>query len=322
MANQAIEANAPGQRCPKCAVIRRARTQAKPDPGRSLEDLMPALANEWHPSLNGDLTPADVHPGSTVRVWWCCRECQHEWATPVHSRGRKGGGCPPCGVVRRGVLRATPKPGESFGDLYPEVAAEWHPMRNGDLKPTDVKPGSQKKVWWQCHQGHEWRVAPAHRRRGERCPECAAHQSSITRSTPKAGRSLAELYPEIAAEWHPKKNNPLTAADVKPGSRKKRCWKCREYGHDFETSPDKRTRRGDGCPTCRYKRSSRTKATPKPGESLAEKDPELAKEWHPRLNGTITPFDVRPRGRASAWWKCRLGHVWKAKIAPRAVGVW
>src|SRR6185312_2244451 len=98
-----------------------------------------------------------------------------------------------------GVLRATPKLGESFGDLYPEVAAEWHPTRNADLKPTDVKPGSQKKVWWQCHQGHEWRVAPAHRRRGERCPECAAHQSSIMRSTPKAGRSLAELYPEIAA---------------------------------------------------------------------------------------------------------------------------
>jgi hypothetical protein len=149
-----------GQGCPGCAVIRRARTQATPDPGCSLEDLRPELAEEWHPTLNGDVRPADVLPGSSVRVWWCCRECQHEWATPVRSRGRRGGGCPPCGIVRRGVLRATPRLGESFGDLYPEVAAGWHPTLNGDLRPTDLKPGSQRKVWWQCPQGHEWRVAP------------------------------------------------------------------------------------------------------------------------------------------------------------------
>lgn len=70
-----------------------------------------------------------------------------------------------------------------------------------------------------------------------------------------------------------------------------------------------------------YRQLSRTKATPKRGESLAEKDPELAAEWHPTLNAPLTPLDVRPRGRASVWWKCPLGHVWKAKVAPRAVGV-
>ena len=49
--------------------------------------------------------------------------------------------------------------------------------------------------------------------------------------------------------------------------------------------------------------------------------PELAAEWHPRLNLPLTPFDVRPRGKASVWWQCRIGHVWKAKVAPRAVGI-
>jgi len=295
----------------------------QPPPGGSVADLMPQLAAEWqHPDKNGDLIAADVIPGSTARVWWRCLACQFEWATPVYSRGRNGTGCPKCSYRRRGITRATPAPGESFGDQFPDVAKEWHPTRNGDVKPTDVKPGSNKRRWWQCGTcGHEWEVEPKDRRRGEQCPECAERQRNMTKSTPKPGRSLADLYPDIAAEWHPTKNVPVTAADVNPGSKKNRWWRCRACGHDWETDPDHRTRRGDGCPKCSYRDRSRIKATPKPGESLAEKNRELAAEWHPTLNGSRTPFDVRPRGRASAWWKCPLGHVWKAKVAPRAVGV-
>jgi rubrerythrin len=144
---------------------------------------------------------------------------------------------------------------------------------NGDLKPTDLKPGSNKRVWWLCPTcGYEWDVAPKDRRRGEQCPECAERQRNITKSTPKPGRSLADLYPGIAAEWHPTKNAPLTAADVNPGSKKKRWWRCQTCSHDWETDPDHRTRRGGGCPRCRYKNLSRTKATPKPEESLAERN--------------------------------------------------
>jgi hypothetical protein len=164
-------------------------------------------------------------------------------------------------------------------------------------------------------------VAPKDRRRGEQCPECAERQRSLTKSTPKPGRSLLDLYPDIAAEWHPTKNAPLTAADVNAGAKKKRWWKCRTCGHDWETDPDHRTRSGRGCPKCGYRQVSRTKSTPKPGESLAEKNPELAAEWHPTKNGSLTPFDVRPRGRASAWWQCQFGHEWYAQVAPRAEGV-
>lgn len=295
---------------------------AKPPPGESLAEVLPDLVAEWHPTLNGDRTPADVMPTSGAEVWWRCSTCQFEWRTRVVARGRKGHGCRRCAKTRRTGVPETPAPGKSFGDIYPDVAKEWHPTLNFPFKPTDVKPASNKKVWWQCRTcHHEWEVSPANRRRGERCPACAERQRSITKSTPKPGCSLADLYPDTAAELHPTKNAPLTGAAINPGSKTKRWWQCRTCGHEWETEPDKRTRRGDGCPNCRYKRLSRTKSTPKPGESLAEKDPDLAAEWHPTLNKPRTPFDVRPRGRASAWWQCRLGHVWCAQIAPRAVGV-
>ena len=40
--------------------------------------------------------------------------------------------------------------------LYPEIAKEWHPTKNGDLKPNEVLPGSAKKVWWKCENNHEY----------------------------------------------------------------------------------------------------------------------------------------------------------------------
>ena len=38
----------------------------------------------------------------------------------------------------------------NFANLYPEVAEEWHPTKNGDLQPKDCYPkGSQKVIYEQ-----------------------------------------------------------------------------------------------------------------------------------------------------------------------------
>jgi len=54
------------------------------------------LANEWHPTKNGDLTPYDVICGSTKKVWWICKECGHEWSAIIRSRANNNNGCPQC----------------------------------------------------------------------------------------------------------------------------------------------------------------------------------------------------------------------------------
>src|SRR5258708_40191200 len=96
---------------------------------------------------------------------------------------------------------AIPLPGQSLADLYPEIATQWHPTLNGDRRPTEVKAGSNQKVWWQCEHGHAWLAPPVGRKRGEGCPDCAPLKNAIKRSTPKPGKSLANLYPETAADW-------------------------------------------------------------------------------------------------------------------------
>ena len=44
----------------------------------------------------------------------------------------------------------------SLAKLYPEIAKEWHPTKNGKLTPEQVSYGSHKKVWWRCQNSHDY----------------------------------------------------------------------------------------------------------------------------------------------------------------------
>ena len=61
-----------------------------------LATLRPAIAAEWHPTLNAPLTPQEVTVGSKRRVWWQCR-FGHVWKAVVYSRtDARQCGCPVC----------------------------------------------------------------------------------------------------------------------------------------------------------------------------------------------------------------------------------
>jgi hypothetical protein len=69
-----------------------------------------------------------------------------------------------------------PKKGQSLAEKYPEVAAQWHPTKNGELTALDVSSGSNKKVWWKCNVGddHEWSAIIYSRAiNGNKCPICS-----------------------------------------------------------------------------------------------------------------------------------------------------
>ena len=56
----------------------------------------PAIAAQWHPSLNEGLTPDMVSCGSRKKVWWQCG-LGHSWKAVIYSRtGEKRAGCPVC----------------------------------------------------------------------------------------------------------------------------------------------------------------------------------------------------------------------------------
>lgn len=176
--------------CPYCAGKR-------PWPGfNDLASQEPALAAQWHPERNGPLTPDQVVCGSTRRVWWQCGS-GHVWAASVKSRAA-GAGCPYCTGRRI-------SPGENdLATLYPALARQWHPTKNGGLTPAAVAPGSRRRVWWQCPQGHTWQAAVFSRSQGADCPVCTG------RTVLPGENDLATVFPQLARQWDQERNGALT----------------------------------------------------------------------------------------------------------------
>ena len=210
----------------------------KPPKGKSLAEVNPELANQWHPTKNGNLTPLDVLAGSHKKVWWKCdKGDDHEWISLVFHRAR-GRGCSICAgkkIVKSNCL----------ANLNPDLAKQWHPTKNGDLTPKNVSNNSNKKVWWKCDKGddHEWQTSISNRNSGRDCPYCSNRKVILS-------NCLATTHPELAKQWHPTKNGNLTAYDVTYGSENKIWWQCNnDVDHIWETSINKRAS-GRDCPMC------------------------------------------------------------------------
>ena len=282
-----------GSECPFCS-------GRKVTKSNSLAIINPSLAKEWHPTKNGNLTPYDVTPHSSKKVWWKCpKGDDHEWDAVINDRS-KGIGCAICSNYK--VVKSN-----SLSTLNPELAKQWHPTKNGKLTPDDVHPGAAKKVWWKCSVGddHEWKAMIYSRTGGKSCPICSGRK--VVRST-----CLAALYPDIAKQWHPTKNKNITPYDIGPGSRKKVWWKCpKGDDHEWKAVVYQRVN-GLGCPICSNQKIVLSNC-------LATVNPELAKQWHPLKNGTLTPYDIGAGSGKAVWWKCPVGvdHEWKGIISHR-----
>lgn len=280
-----------GKRCPRC--MRRLV-----DETNCLVTTHPELVKEWHFVKNGDKTPYNILSGHKEDVWWICPEGHEYEAKPYHRTSKSGQtGCPYCNGTNKLLYE------DSLEYKSPLIAKEWHPTKNGDLKPSEVFNSSNKEVWWLCENGHEWQQRISTRTRESaiaECPCCRGLKLTLE-------NCLATTHPEIAKRWHPTKNGDLTPYDIRRYSIKKVWWICDE-GHEHETRVcDK----NDSCPIC----SSQILHN---DNCLATVNPKLAMEWHPTKNGDLTPYDVMGFSLRAVWWLCPdCGHEWEAFISNR-----
>ena len=121
---------------------------------------------------------------------------------------------------------------------------------------------------------------------------------------------LAHLQPEIAAQWDKRKNGCLKPSDVAVSSNRPAWWRC-ELGHSYRATVSSRTQRKTGCPYCAGRKVL------KGFNDLKTLCPDIASQWHPSLNGALTPEMVTPGSNKKFWWQCSMGHVWKSVIYPR-----
>jgi len=186
--------------------------------GRSIQDLRPLLALQWHPTRNENRLPSDFSISSNEIAWWRCTSrlnsrCEkgcdhpHEWSAIIANRadGRHVSGCPWCSGKGNVVC-----PCQSLQTREPEFALEWHETKNDPLLPTQVTVYSSKKVWWRCALGHEWDAYISARTQDRtRCPTCKANKGETRLEEILSTHALVEshhkrsiqCYDNVLAKW-------------------------------------------------------------------------------------------------------------------------
>jgi hypothetical protein len=256
-----------------------------PPPGHSLADRHPDIAQQWAYDLNAPLSPEHFRPQANTKIWWRC-ENGHTWKTTPNIRVFQGTGCPFC--PRKVVLAPADR---NLALVNPSLASEWHPEKNGELRPADTWPSSNQKVWWQCSKGHEWQTTVASRAAGTGCPYCYGRYATKE-------NNLESKYPELLTEWDREKNTDVSPSDFTPHVSKKVWWRCTK-GHSWQATIYNRTKNKSGCPVCAQ--NANRKHTIEDIQTIANK------------RGGICLSEKFTSSRLKLKFCCKEGHIWETR---------
>lgn len=191
----------------------------------------------------------------------------------------------------------------SILETHPDIAKQWSP--NNAIEVSTITHGSDKKVLWVCHLGHEWESKISDRTIKKRnCPYCA-NQKVL-----EGFNDLATTHPDIVLFWS--KNNTIKPNEVTYGSNKKVLWVC-SNGHEYTSSIKIRCSRENlSCPIC-----SNYKVIPGIND-LKTTNPELAKDWSPK--NKIKIEEVHAGSLKKVLWLCPQGHEYEQPVVEHTRG--
>lgn len=222
--------NQKGTGCPYCA------NQKLLVGFNDLATKFPDIAQQLHPTKNGDITPRDIIATSNRKYVWLCPH-GHEWKTSVAHRvdATKPTGCPYCSGRKAW-------PGETdFGTIHPHLLEEWDWKLNSGLNPRDFTENSDKSVYWKCPKGHSWMARINKRSRGHGCLYCTGQKVL------PGFNDFKSHHPELLSDWDYDKNNKLPS-EYTHCSGQKVYWKCKD-GHSWPAKISNRVN-GRNCPIC------------------------------------------------------------------------
>ena len=300
-----------------------------------LQSISPELAKQWHPTKNGNLKPSQIAINADKKVWWLLpyddpdtgKHFEFEWQANVYNRFFGHTNCPY--ISGQAVW-------EGFNDLQtvnPELAKQWHPTKNGNLKPTQVAAKSNQKVWWLFpyddpntgkHFEFEWQAIISSRNAGLGCPFISG------KAVWEGFNDLQTVNPELAKQWHPTKNEDLKPTQFTANSHKKVWWLLpyddpdtgKHFDFEWQAIVKNRNKGND----CVYLTG---KAVLEGFNDLATVNPELAAQWHPNKNGDLKPTQFTAASGKNVWWLYpyddpvtgkHFDFEWKASIDNRAKG--
>lgn len=154
------------QLCPKCTLLKRSQNRHERELKNRGGITDPLLLKEWDYERN-QKGPEEYTPKSNESVFWICSKCGYRFKSKISNQAIRHS-CACCDG------KTVVKEINDLATTHPKLVAEWHPIKNGELKPTDVTYGRATKVWWICPEGHEYQATLLHRcsKTGTNCPKC------------------------------------------------------------------------------------------------------------------------------------------------------
>ena len=202
----------------------------------NLSKIYPNILEEWDYSKN-IIKPEEVLPVSHKKVWWKCTNGHSYELSISHRINMKQ--CPICSgkKIEKGI--------NDLATKHPHLIEEWDYEKNEGINPTMISPGTKKKVWWKCGEGHSWLADISMRTYNNTgCPYCSGRYAI------KGVNDLETLYPNISLEWDYSKNEKKPF-EYTSKSGEKVWWICSKCGTGFQKRICDRTNLNRGCPNCK-----------------------------------------------------------------------
>ncbi|OLS17043.1 MAG: hydrogenase nickel incorporation protein HypA, partial [Candidatus Heimdallarchaeota archaeon LC_3] len=271
--------------CPECSRIIKIKMN-------NIAITHPDLIKEWNNEKNKFKAKSYTY-GSTHRVFWICKKCNHEWKSKIRDRVL-GAGCPEC----RKLISIEKN---NLANKYPDLIKDWDFKKN-EKSPSEYSYGSKYKAHWICHTcDYNWQATINNRSNGTGCPACSGR--ILTESN-----NLTIIRPDLVKDWDFKKNEK-SPSEFSYGSKYKAHWICHKCRYNWKATIN--ARKDSKCPNCSRKKEKST-------ENLEQSNPELIEEWD--FSKNINPPSHFTKGmKNKAHWICKkCNHEWQSSIYHRS----
>ena len=273
--------------CPECGFKKLSNAAIKRSclDGNDLASNFPELMIEWNYNRN-KVKPSEISKGSNRIVWWICSVCGNEYECRVADKISSIVGCSQC---KKETKSSFPEQAIYYylKQVYTEVINGNKDLLDGklelDIYIPEIKTGIE-------YDGLNW-----HKHRLEKDIEknnlCLEKGIKLIRIREEGlldvmgsinifcdGSNLSNVLDELFS---------LFGVEVDVNIERDR----QEIYSQYIQS--------------------------KKENSLAVKFPEIAKEWHPTKNGTLTPENVTYGSGKRVWWLCDKGHEWVVSVGKR-----
>lgn len=275
-----------------------------------LSTTHPDIAKDWHPTKNGNLTAFDVSYGQGKKVWWMCSQGHEYKATINHRTGADGTKCPICYSGRQTSFAE-----QAFyyylKQLYPDAINRFKADFLGKMELDIYIPSTHVAIEYDGEAWHKNEKVDRERKKYQICKE---HEIYLIRLKEKdyTGEKNADecfVFPDLYRAKKldyiiPKLLNKLDTKIVDVYNRNN------DWIKNYDVNIERDRIKILSCFATQHKK-----------DSFAEKYPEIAKEWHPTRNESLTPYMFKPHSGHKVWWKCsECGYEYEATIGHRTSG--